>query len=166
MKKYCVDTSGLSNPLETMPEDIHTSLWGNIAERIEDDQFAVTQEIYAELELLEGQTGECIRKNKDSLILEVGSSTWNWPEYVAEISRMQVDHESYISESNGNRKGTIGLADLSIVALGKALNLPVISMEANAGNSPTKKRIPDMCKIEDVEHLTFNDFLRREGIKL
>jgi hypothetical protein len=28
MKKYCLDTSGLSNPLEFMPEDIHVTLWG------------------------------------------------------------------------------------------------------------------------------------------
>ena len=27
MKKYAFDTSGISNPLESMPEDIHESLW-------------------------------------------------------------------------------------------------------------------------------------------
>jgi len=27
MKKYAFDTSGISNPLESMPEDIHESIW-------------------------------------------------------------------------------------------------------------------------------------------
>ena len=149
-----------------MPEDIHTSLWGRISDLISDDQFAVTQEIYDEMELFDGVTGDHIRSCTLELVLEVGVSTWNWADYASEIARMQLDHESYISESNGNRKGTIGLTDLSIIALGKALDLPVVSMETSAGNSPTKRRIPDMCIIEGVDHLTFNDFLRREGIRL
>jgi hypothetical protein len=27
-----------------------------------------------------------------------------------------------------------------------------------------KKRIPNICQAEGVEHLDFNDFLRREGL--
>ncbi len=34
MKKYAFDTSGISNPLESMPEDIHESMWKNFKEKI------------------------------------------------------------------------------------------------------------------------------------
>ena len=57
MKKYCLDTSGLSNPLESMPEDIHSSLWLKIAGLVVDGKFAVTAEIYEELGHLPGPIG-------------------------------------------------------------------------------------------------------------
>jgi hypothetical protein len=38
---------------------------------------------------------------------------------------MKVRHEAVISEYNGNRKNTIGLNDLTIIALAKTLGLPV-----------------------------------------
>jgi hypothetical protein len=49
MKKYVVDTSGISNPLETMPEDIHESAWKKIKECITNGDLAVTKEIYDEM---------------------------------------------------------------------------------------------------------------------
>ncbi len=45
MKAYCLDTSGVSNPLEFMPEDIHTSIWAAIAKLVTDGKFAVTTDI-------------------------------------------------------------------------------------------------------------------------
>jgi len=49
-KKYCLDTSGLSNPLEAMPEDVHSTLWKSVASVICAGKFAVTKEIYDELD--------------------------------------------------------------------------------------------------------------------
>ena len=71
-----------------------------------------------------------------------------------------------ISEYNGNRKGTVGLNDISIVALAMTLRLPLVSMEKPNVYQPSAKkmRIPDVCKVEGVNHLTFNEFLRAEGI--
>jgi len=34
MKKYCLDTSGFSTPLENMPEDIHETRWAKVAELV------------------------------------------------------------------------------------------------------------------------------------
>jgi hypothetical protein len=78
MKRYCFDTSGISNPLEAMPEDIHQSMWGGFKTKcLESAIIAVTQEIYAEMEHIPGTVGQCIRDNKANLIMEVGED-WDW----------------------------------------------------------------------------------------
>jgi hypothetical protein len=165
-KKYCLDTSGFSNPLEFMPQDIHPSLWKQVEATVTSGILAVTREIYDELEHLPGSIGDCIRAHRDLILLELGDSSWPWADYRVHARRMQVTRRAVISEYNRNRKNTVGLNDVSIVALAKALHLPVISMEKRSvPPSDTKCRIPDLCSLEGVEHLSFNDFLRKEGIR-
>lgn len=166
MKAYCLDTSGLSNPLEFMPEDIHTTLWGKIEKLVCSGRLAVTSEIYDELLHIPGSIGTCLAANKANLLMEVGEVGWDWNDYINHNVRMQVDHKAVISEYNGNRKATIGLKDVTIIALGRTLALPVISMESTQPGGITKQRIPHVCTVEGVTHLTFNDFLRREGISV
>ena len=129
-KIYCLDTSALSNPLETMPEDIYTVLWSQICTKIEKGKFAINTEIYDELINLRGVVGECITRCKPNLVLEIGDNDWDWLAYLAQVERMRNEYESVISEYNGYRKMTVGLNDVSIVALAKSLSLPVVSMEA------------------------------------
>jgi hypothetical protein len=166
MKKYCFDTSGISNPLESMPEDIHESAWKKIKGCIEDGMFAVTTEIYEEMTHITGTVGDCIRNNQDALVLEVGEGEWDWSTYIKHVTRMQDAHRQFISDFNNNRKGTVCLNDLSIIALAKTLEIPVVSMESEVRNDASqKRRIPDICKLESVEHLLFSDFCRREGLR-
>ena len=149
-----------------MPEEIsmYKVIWSHIQASIVNGIFAVTQEIYEEQCYLLGNTGQCIRNNKEHLVLEVGQDGWDWENYLRIVEDMRTRHKSVISEYNGNRKGTVGLNDISIVALGKCLRLPVISMESLSYQaSDTKIRIPRLCNLENVEHHTFNDFLIKEG---
>ncbi len=167
MKKYCLDTSGISNPLEFMPEDIYGGLWVQVQARIASGIFAVNTEIFTELKLIQGTTGGCLRANKSNLLLEVGDSNWPFMDYIEHATRMQKEHAQFISENHGNRKKTVGLTDISIIALAKCLKLPVLSMESQAGHlAKEKRRIPDICKAESVHHMTFNEFLRAEEIRL
>lgn len=167
MKAYCIDTSGLSNPLEFMPEDIHPTLWQKIADFIVTNRFAVTVEIYDELTHLSGPIGDCIKGNRSALALEVDDVGWDGVAYLGHTSRMQIVHTKFISEHNQNRKGTVGLNDISIIALGKTLGLPVISMETFIADPIAKsRRIPNICASEGVQHMTFNEFLRREQIRI
>jgi Domain of unknown function (DUF4411) len=54
---------------------------------------------------------------------------------------------------------------MSIIALALALEVPVVSMESYVTARDAKKQhIPNICAREEVEHLTFNGFLRMEGI--
>lgn len=166
-KLYCLDTSGLSNPLENMPEDIFPVLWARICVEIENGKFALNREIYDELTHLNGPVGDCIKRCKHNLILEIGEGDWDWEDYLAHVERMRVQYRLFISEYNGNRKSTVGLNDVSIVALAKSIGLPVVSMEAVSFQASQKKlRIPQLCSLENVRHMTFNDLLRLEGIRV
>lgn len=167
MKRYCFDTSGISNPAETMPQDIHESMWKKVHEIVESGCIAVTTEIYEEMIHIEGPVGECIRNNKDRMVLEVGDVSWDWESYLRCAKEIQAAHHDFISEYTGGSPKTICLNDISIIALSKALGLPLVSMESLlTAPEATKRRIPNVCQIESVEHLWFNDFLRREGIRL
>ncbi len=166
MKKYCFDTSGISNPVENMPDDIYGQIWRRVIVVIEAGEIAVTTEIYEEMQgSIQGMVGECIHRNRSSMVLEIGGKGWNHAAYTEAVTAMQLQQRDFISEYNGNSARTVCLADISIIALAKALDLPVISMEKPvSANAIRKRKIPDVCRDEQVEHLDFNAFLRREGI--
>jgi hypothetical protein len=169
MKAYCLDTCGISAPLEFMPEDIHPSIWAGVAALVAAGTFAVTTEIYEELTHLPGPIGDCIRANQENLQLEIEEESWDWQTYLAHYEEMKIKYETVISEYNGNRKNTVGLNDLTIIALAKTLNLPVISSEKKLNamqESEKRQKIPDICDKEDVPHMSFNDLLRAEGIRI
>ena len=166
MKRYCFDTSGISNPLESVPIDIHGSLWDWLLDFFEAGSVAVTTEIFEEMILLPNGVGERIKATKDSFVLEVGEPTWDWQDYIANSNRMQDTYHDFISEFTGGSSKTICLNDLSIVALAKTMDLPLVNMEAFVPEgSPNKRRIPNICIYEGVLPLTFNQFLRKEGFK-
>jgi len=167
MKKYCLDTSGLSTPLEFMPEDIHPTTWAKIADLVKAGTFASTVEIYEELKHLPGPIGDCLKDNSANIQMEL-EEDWDWPTYLKHYDEMKVRHQAVISEYNSNRKGTIGLNDLTIIALAKTLGLPVVSSEKKTSvdqDSSKRQKIPDICAKEGVAHLSFNDLLRAEGIR-
>jgi len=166
--EFCLDTSGLSNPWEGMPEDIYEGLWVKVQELIRGSVFCCTPEIYNEMLSITGNLGACIKANGHCLVREIGNGEWDWQEYLNHVNRMRVEYEVVISEYNGNRKGTVGLNDISIIALAKTVKLPLISMEkANVYQpSTSKRRIPDICASEAVRHMDFNELLRAKGIRL
>lgn len=166
MKKYCFDTSGFSNPLEAMPEDIHDSMWMKVKAIIADGRIAVTAEIYDEMERIGGDFGQCVKDHKAEMLLEVGDASWNWSAYKACAAEIQTAHHDFISEYCGGSPKTVCLNDISIVALAKSLSLPIVSMESPVRQGSRKRRIPDVCLIENVQHLSFNQFLRAEGIRI
>lgn len=168
MKNYCFDTSGISNPVENLPDDIYMPIWLGVIGVIEAGAIAVTTEIYDEMSgSIHGLVGDCIGSNKANMVLEIGGKDWDSATYVAAVSAMQQSQHAFISENIGGTKKTVSKNDISIIALGKALGLPVVSMEKPVSTyTTTKRKIPDVCRIEGVEHLDFNTFLRREGIGL
>jgi hypothetical protein len=85
--------------------------------------------------------------------------------YIDHCNKMEDEHHDFISEFIGGTKKTVGLTDISIIALAKTLNLPVVSMESPVTSESKKLHIPDVCKLQSVEHLTFSEFLRKEQLK-
>lgn len=167
MPKYCLDMSGLSNPAQHMPQDIHASMWKQVENLIVAGTFATTTDVFDELTHIPPPIGECIAANAAALVFEVGGDGWDWQRYISHTNRMQNAYEAYISERNRDREHTINLNDLSVIALAKTLALPLISMEARKGERAALRRgIPDICDAEQVQHMTFSDLLRAEGIIL
>jgi hypothetical protein len=167
MKKYCLDTSGLSNPFETMPADIYMGLWTQIEGCIARGIFAATTEIYDELVRIGGNLGQVIKNNEPRIKLEIGYGDWNYDEYLSYIAKCHPTYEPYINGTGGS-KVSLSFPDFSIVMLAKTLSLPVISMETACAHqlNSKKRKIPDVCFFEGVRHMTFNEFLRAEGIIL
>jgi len=140
-------------------------MWEHVSNVIDAGAVVVTQEIYLEMVRIPGIVGSCVKRNRSALVLEIGEGDWDWEGYVEHTSRMQRELGHLISEFNGGSKRTIGLNDLSIIALEKTLELPVVSMEAEGQQSEKKARIPQVCAMEKVERLRFNDFLERVKFK-
>jgi len=168
MHKYCLDTSGISNPLAMMPEDIYASLCGKVIDMICSGIFCCTAEIAEQYTHVEGAVGECLKDNIQSMLYEIEQDHWDWRLYISHVNRMSVQYRNFISDYNTNRKNTVDLDDVSIVALAKSLSLPVVSMEGLDRGQPsaTKMRIPRLCHCEGVTHYTFNDLLRLEGVNI
>jgi hypothetical protein len=167
MRRYCLDTSGLSNPIQSMPEDIYVSLWAQLCQRIAAGYFATTPEVYLELINIPGNVGQCLLENESVIKLEVGTGDWDFPTYLSNFDALHPKYESFIN-GTGASKMSLSMPDFSIVVLAKTLDLPVVSMETPCANNPNTKRrkIPDVCKAENVIHMTFNDLLRAEGITI
>lgn len=165
--KYCLDTSGLTNPLMDIPEDIHLTIWPNIIKKIREKIFYWNVEISEEMEFIKGNVGTELKDCKETCCFEIEKGDWDWPRYIEINNEWREKFRQYISEYNHYRKDTIGLTDLSIVALASTLNLPLVSMERpNFGNRSEKKmRIPELCSCVGVAHYDFNKLCRTENIK-
>jgi len=122
---------------------------------------AVSQEIYAEMEHIQGSVGQCIKDHKADLLMEVGDN-WDWGTYIDHVNAMEDAHHDFISEYCGGSKKPC-LNDISIIALAKTLD--VVSMEEKATGGSKKLNIPDVCDLEGIEHLRFSEFLRREKLR-
>lgn len=167
MKKYCLDTSGFSNPIQGMPEDIYVSLWAQLSDRVKAGHFAATAEVYEELTHIPGEVGQCIRDHEAEIKLEIGAGDWDYVAYLALLDELFPKYEGFINGTGGS-KMSLSMPDLSIVILGKTLALPVVSMEIACAHNPgsQRRKIPDVCIAENVVHMTFNDLLRAEGITI
>ena len=163
-KKYCLDTSGISNPYQIMPPDIFSSLWEKIYVEINSGVFAATPEIYDELKHLPGTLGDVIRSKKSEIILDVDTPGFDGHAFIQNSIYLIQTYRSFISEYSGGSPKTVCLNDMSIIALAKTLELPVISEECRVINSNKKRKIPDICKEEQISHMSFNEYLRAEGI--
>jgi len=150
-----------------MPEDIYPSLWTQVSDVILSGHIATTQEIYEEMCHIPGQFGDLIIKNRELIVLEVADITWDYRGYIEINKFLCTKYRNYISEyiSLGS-ENTICLNDMTVVALAKCLGLPLISMEKSASNSTKRKRIPDICALENITHYDFNGFLKAAGIRI
>jgi hypothetical protein len=114
-------------------------MWGWFNGIIAAGEIAVT-EIYEEMLHIEGLVGDQIKACRDEMVLEINKPGWDWERYLIEFAGLEERHREYISEYSGGSPKTICLKDLSIIALAKTLELPVVSMEAITARLPHPDR--------------------------
>jgi hypothetical protein len=107
--RYCFDTSGLSNPRETQPEDIYESLWDFVRSIIESRTIAVTKEIHDEMCHINDGLGEFIAEREELMVFEVAKGDWDWERYINEANTLVDKYRPYISEYSGGSPKTICL---------------------------------------------------------
>ena len=167
MPKYCLDTSGLSNPYANMPEAEYPTVWKSIYPLIQSNLLCWNEEIDAELQLIQGKLHSVLKNARKQCCYKIGDTTWSWQSYLNTYTTWNTKYRDYISEYNNNRANTIGKNDISIVALSKTLDLPLISMEVPVSSGAKKRlHIPDLCSKEGIRHLTFNELLIAEKITI
>lgn len=166
MTNYCLDTSGVSKPWLELPVRVFPTLWLKVWDRIENDCFCWNDEIAQEIDRLDDPLRKKLKSREHVCRFRNDSTLWPYGNYSNLILEWERKYSQYIQENHGNRTGTIGRADLSIVALAKTLTLPIVSMERPNTSSPskTKIRIPELCKRENITHLNFVEFLEAEGV--
>jgi hypothetical protein len=133
-----------------MPEDIYPSLWNNVPDVIRSGCIAVTTEIYSEMWRIRGKLGACISDCEDLMKLEVGDVRWEWKSYVAHMKRMENDHHEFISEYNGGSKKTIGLTDMTIVAMAKSRAENSYAMICRSKRAPVMNKAASKVMIRDI----------------
>jgi hypothetical protein len=150
-----------------MPEDLYGPVWIKVIGLVRAGIFCCNAEIAEQYMHIEGAVGDCLREHIPTMLYEIGRPHWDWNGYVSHFNRMKVVYQAFISEYNGNRKNTVDVSDVSLVALAKTLCLPVVSMEGfDRGEGSAKKmRIPRLCDCEGVDHKTFNELLRTERVR-
>lgn len=77
MPKYCLDTSGFSNPLMQQRETVYVSLWQRIRILISNGTFCWNAEIAAELEGIHGETGQMLQHCNGNCCLEIEEGFWD-----------------------------------------------------------------------------------------
>ena len=147
--------------------DVFENLWAFVIARIEAGDIAMTREIFDEMILIDNGFGEAISDNKDAVLYEVNQENWDWQDYLVTNGQILTDQHDHISEYTGGSPKTVCVNDVSGISLAKSLGIPIISGESITHNldQTIKRKIPDICQAEGVQHMTFNEFLKAEGYK-
>ena len=169
MKKFVLDTSGLSKPIQDMPPHRHKRLWNCIKQSIGNGVFATTEEVFEEeMLLLPDGIGAYMADNRSSIVLDFGDPYVNWNDYVITANEMQILYRESTQRTLQGRTDTVGIKDISVVALAKVLNLPLVSEAAliHDTSQTYKRKIPNVCAEYSVKHLSFNEFIDAEDYDL
>ena len=167
MPKYCFDTSGFSKALQDIPMDVFENLWAFVINRIEVGDIAMTREIFDEVILIDNGFGEIVSENQETVLYEINQDGWDWGNYIEINTEILTDQHDHISEYTSGSPKTVCINDISGISLAKSLGIPMVSGESITHNlnQTMKRKIPDICGAEGVEHMTFNEFLKAEGYK-
>ena len=157
LEKYCLDTNCFIEPWNSFYSyKSHKSYWEDfVLPEIMAGRLIVLDEVYRELSQKEDDlfkwlkghkikdSGVLIKTDKD-LLLQVQDLLEKYPRLV------------------DSRRGRSD-ADPFLIEYAKGNTIPLVTLEKPSGNID-KPRIPDVCKAESVEYISFYEYIDRVGI--
>lgn len=148
--KYSFDTSALLDGWNRFyPRDVFPGLWEKIEGLIEAQEIIATEEVKIELE----------KKDDDLLKWIKGHNGFFIPidEPIQTAVIEILGRYPQLLKASSGRSG----ADPFVIGLAKVRNLKVVSGE-RPSSSPNKPKIPDVARSENIECLTFMEFIREQ----
>ena len=164
-KKYCIDSSALIDfHRGRYPRDIFETIWEKIETIIDEDRLFAPRHVYIELKQ---KVEETDKTKVDEL--------WNWAKSHKEIFLDPEKEEQllagelinkYYQKNELDKLKRMGKeeADPFIVSIAKLRNLSVVTSEG-MGYQTKKKKIPEMCRKQNVECLLPVELFKNEGWK-
>ncbi len=148
--KYSFDTSAFVVPSRNwIPMDLVPKLWKMIDVLIQAGEIVASEEVYREIEQIDDTLLMWIKERRE-IFIDVDEEQ---QQYVDDIVNRFPKWIDYNAQKN--------VADPFVIALAKQNNLVVVSYER--GGNETKPKIPYVCNEFNIEHLSFEEFLRQIG---
>lgn len=129
--------------------DLVPKLWKMIDVLIQAGEIVASEEVYREIEQIDDTLLMWIKERRE-IFIDVDEEQ---QQYVDDIVNRFPKWIDYNAQKN--------VADPFVIALAKQNNLVVVSYER--GGNETKPKIPYVCNEFNIEHLSFEEFLRQIG---
>lgn len=157
MKRYCIDTSGLTHAWRDFyPPSCFPSLWKDIEACINDGRLIAPDEVYEELK----RGGDDLfdwAKLMPNLFVRHDTAIQN---IVSDI----LAHPEHSKLLYSKHAASLVIADPFVIAAAQVHGCAVISNEIFMfTSSPNKTKIPNVCADRGIEHLSVLEFIREQG---
>ena len=156
-EKYCLDTNCFIEPWNSFYSyKSHKSYWEDfVLPEIVGGRLIMLDEVYRELSRKEDDLFKWLRghKVKDSGVLIKADK-----DLLLQVQGLLEKYPKLI----GSQKGRSD-ADPFLVEYARKSSVPLVTLEMPSGNL-NKPRIPDVCKAESIECISFYEYIDRAGI--
>lgn len=151
--RYSVDTSGwLDGWARHYPPDVFPSLWKKLEELIEKGDLFSSEEVYVELRRKDDELHHWMQSRKQMLVPLDEAIQVRAAALLSEFPRL-------VDTLRGRSK-----ADPFVIATAIERGAAVVTGELLTGNRE-KPRIPDVCKVEGIQCISFLQMIRDLQLK-
>ena len=156
-EKYCLDTNCFIEPWNSFYSyKSHKSYWEDfVLPEIMAGRLIVLDEVYQELSRKEDDLFKWLKghKIKDSDVLIKTDK-----DLLLQVQGLLEKYPRLVDSRRGRSD-----ADPFLVEYSKGNTIPLVTLEMPS-NNPNKPKIPDVCKEESVECISFYEYIDRAGI--
>jgi len=153
--KYAIDSCSLIRLKEVYPVDLFSPIWGKISELADSGRLISCEEIFDELESMQGDGDEVLdwASAHRSIFYPLDENVQRKATEILAI------HPHLLDLKKGKSSG-----DPFLIATAMIYECIVVSDE-NPSGGPRKVKIPDVCNYHSLKCIRLLDMLRAEGIR-